>query len=127
MNIVNSSNIKLRFGFIGAGSIGSLFGGFLASVKYEKYSIEIVFFCREEHCSEIMKNGLEIQTSGKTLKVRNIIAYENLKPIEKILNEDPHYHFDFLIISTKTPDLEKSLIQFKSIIDSCNWVILLQI
>jgi 2-dehydropantoate 2-reductase len=126
MNKLNSPKNKLRFGFIGAGSIGSLFGGLLASVKHEKYSIEIVFFCRKEHCQEIKKTGLEIQTRGEILKVINIIAYENLIQVDKIVNEDSNYHFNFLFISTKTPDLEKSLNQFKKIIDPSTWVIILQ-
>ena len=126
MNILNSPKKKLRFGFIGAGSIGSLFGGLLASVKHKKYSFEIVFFCRKEHCQEIKKKGLEIQTRGEILKVSNIIAYDNLKQVEKMINDDPNYHFNFLFISTKTPDLEKSLIEFKNIIDSSFWVIILQ-
>jgi len=126
MNILNYPKNELRFGFIGAGSIGSLFGGLLASVKLEKYSIEIVFFCRKAHCYEIMKNGLEIQTQGEIFKVGNIIAYENLTEVDKIVSEDPNYHFDFLFFSTKTPDLEKSLIQYKKLIDPSTWIIILQ-
>ncbi len=126
MNMLNSPKNKLRFGFIGAGSIGSLFGGLLASVKRENVSIEIVFFGRKEHCQEIMKRGLKIQSHGEILKVNNIIAYDNLKLFEKFINENPNYHFNFLFISTKTPDLEKSLIKFKNIIDSSSWVIILQ-
>ncbi|MHA1747680.1 MAG: ketopantoate reductase family protein, partial [Promethearchaeota archaeon] len=124
MNMLNKN--KLRFGFIGAGSIGSLFGGLLASVKRENFSIEIIFFGRKEHCQEIMKRGLEIQSHREVLKVRNIIAYDNLKLVEEIINEDPNYHFNFLFISTKTFDLENSLIQYKNIIDSSSWVIILQ-
>ena len=126
MNILNSPKKKLKFGFIGAGSIGSLFGGLLASIKHNEYSIEITFFCRKEHCLEIKKKGLEIQTRGEILKISNIIAYENLNQVDKIIKENSNYHFNFLFISTKTPNLEKSLIQYKKIIDSSSWVIILQ-
>lgn len=126
MNALNSHKKKMRIGFIGAGSIGSLFGGLLASIKQERYSFEIVFFCRREHCREIKKGGLVIQTPGKTINLKNIIAYENIKQVEKNIIEDPNYHFRFLFISTKIPDLEKSLIQFKKIIDSSSWVVILQ-
>ena len=36
---------NLNIGVIGAGSIGSLFGGYLASIESPLYSINVFFFC----------------------------------------------------------------------------------
>jgi ketopantoate reductase len=35
---------KIKIGFIGAGAIGSLFGGYLAEIKSKKFLIEVIFF-----------------------------------------------------------------------------------
>ncbi|MFX1345392.1 MAG: ketopantoate reductase family protein [Promethearchaeota archaeon] len=117
---------KLRIGFIGAGSIGSLFGGYLANIKSEVYELEVIFFCQREHMEAINKRGLRIHKNQDVKEISNILAYEN----EKILVEKSERHncfrFDYIFLTTKTYDMEKALLQYKKLTDVSNWFVILQ-
>ena len=67
----------VRFGIIGAGSIGSLFGGALADIPSSNYKAETVFFSRKAHVDEINANGLTLESNQKIRKIKKIIAFEN--------------------------------------------------
>ncbi len=48
----------IRIGYIGAGSIGSLFGGYIANVRSEESDIDTIFFCSRVHAETINQSGL---------------------------------------------------------------------
>ena len=99
----------IRIVIIGAGSIGSLFGGYLASIHSSQYSVEVVFFCRKEHADEINKNGLIMQKNSESLQVKKILAFE--KPNDY----DMRFGFDYAFLSIKAHETEKILIEYKEI------------
>ncbi len=117
---------KLRIGFIGAGSIGSLFGGYLASIKSEKYSVEVILFCRGKHAEEINNNGLILNVDQQIKEIRNIKAFESPDKFMGASLQESESSFDFLFLTTKTYDIEGALTQYKKLIDSCKWVVVLQ-
>jgi len=76
----------LKIGFIGAGSLGSLFGGYLADIKSDIYSIEITFFCNKAHADMINKKGLNMKKNQDIRVVKNIKAFEDEKFFEEKIN-----------------------------------------
>ena len=74
---MNKQNITI--GVIGSGSIGSLFGGYLASISSDEYDINMFFFGREAHINAINKNGLLIKTKTDNIRIKKIIGYKNPK------------------------------------------------
>ncbi|MFW9936572.1 MAG: ketopantoate reductase family protein [Candidatus Thorarchaeota archaeon] len=117
---------KLRIGIIGAGSIGSLFGGYLAGLDSEDYSLDIIFFGTKQHINEINKYGLKIHHENVTISINNVNAYESPDVIEKIIENDSTWNFDFLFLSTKTYDLEASLKQYQKLIQASKYIVILQ-
>jgi len=114
--------IKLKIGFIGAGSIGSLFGGYLASIKSDYYILDINFFCRREHAEVINKNGLIIEIFNEIKEIKNIRAYESAEYFRKTSENT----FDFLFLTTKCYDIVGALTQYKELINECKWFVVLQ-
>ncbi|UCC19124.1 MAG: ketopantoate reductase family protein [Promethearchaeota archaeon] len=117
---------ELRIGFIGAGSIGSLFGGYLADIKSDIYSISVIFFCNKAHADEINKKGLKLYINQQTRVIENIEAYENEQIIKDKTVEDPSFEFDFLFLTTKAYDSEAAIIQYKNLVEKSKWLVILQ-
>lgn len=117
---------KLRIGIIGAGSIGSLFGGYLASIISEDFLLQVIFFGNRGQVDEINKHGLMIFQGKKSISVNTIKAYENSNVIEEIISKNSEYNFDFIFLSIKTYDLESALKQYKKIIKSSKYIVILQ-
>lgn len=116
----------LKIGFIGAGSIGSLFGGYLASIHTDEDPLEINFFCRKDHRDAINNEGLGLSTDEGDLLLTNVKAYESAEEFIKAQSIDINYHFDYLFITTKAYDLERVMIHYRMVIDSSSWLIVLQ-
>jgi len=117
---------RVKIGFIGAGSIGSLFGGYLASLKSDEYSTEVILFCRESHANEINKNGLILKRGQSELKITELKAYKNPKEADDLLLKDSDFSFDFLFLTTKAYDLETAMVEYRRVIESSKWIIILQ-
>ncbi|MFX0155206.1 MAG: 2-dehydropantoate 2-reductase, partial [Candidatus Hodarchaeota archaeon] len=117
---------RVRIGFIGAGSIGSLFGGYLADNKSDIYSIEIIFFCMENHANVINKEGLKLYRNQEIRTVKNIKAYENEKLIEEKIDHDSNFKFDFVFLTTKAYDIESAIFQYKKILNASKYIVILQ-
>ncbi len=111
---------NIKIGFIGAGSIGSLFGGSLASLKTPKYSIEVTFFCRNLHAKAINENGLKLENNDGIQNIKVIKAYEEPEKF------DDHYVFDFLFLSIKTYDIEIVMKKYENLVQKCKWLVILQ-
>ena len=124
LRILSKKNI--RIGFIGAGSIGSLFGGYLAEIRSDLYSIEVIFFSRKAHADEVNKNGLKLERNQQISVIRNIRAYENEKIFEAMVKQDPSFRFDFIFLTTKAYDSEAAIVQYKKVIDISSWLVILQ-
>lgn len=116
---------RIKIGFIGAGSIGSLFGGYLAAIQSKNYVPELIFFCREDHAKMINKSGLKIDLKGSIRIVDNIKAFKNLE--DYISSQvDKNIGFDFIFLTTKTYDIKKALFQYMDLIEKTKWLVILQ-
>ncbi|MFX1316298.1 MAG: ketopantoate reductase family protein [Promethearchaeota archaeon] len=120
------NNNMLRIGIIGAGSIGSLFGGYLANIKYITHFPEVLFFCRKNHAEAINRNGLKIIRNQSINDIRGIKAYENEKIIEEKILKDSSFNFDFIFLTTKAYDLETAMFQYSNLINVSKNLIILQ-
>ena len=120
------NKINLRIGFIGAGSIGSLFGGYLANNKSDNYSLEVIFFNREPHVDAVNKKGLKIYRNQEIKVIKNIRAYKDEKFFEDKIDHDSSFKFDFIFLTTKTYDIETVILQYKRIIDASKYLVILQ-
>ena len=121
---MNKTNI--RIGFIGAGSIGSLFGGYIANIKSDIYDLNVIFFCKKVQTNAIKRKGLIIHKNKAIKEIKNIEAYENEKDFEEKLIKDPNLKFNFIFLTTKAYDNEDALFQYKNIINSSKWLVILQ-
>ena len=120
------SEKKYKIGFIGAGSIGSLFGGYLAGLTSDKYSTEVIFFCRQAHARAINQKGLKLQKFKSFKEVHAINAYVDEKEYFNLFRNDISIEFDFLFLTTKTYDLKNAIDQYKKLIERSRWLIILQ-
>ncbi|MFW9825180.1 MAG: ketopantoate reductase family protein [Candidatus Thorarchaeota archaeon] len=120
------SKRKIRIGFIGAGSIGSLFGGYIANIESDLFDLDVRFICLGDHAAAINQDGLEIVKDQKISKINSIQAYENEKGLEENLQVNPSFGFDFIFLTTKTYDIEKAVKQYQKLIDVSNYVVILQ-
>ena len=116
----------VKIGFIGTGSIGSLFGAYLASIHSDENPLEIIFFGRRNHADAINKEGLRLTAGDKDLFLKNIKVYESASEFMGSLEIGDSSNFDFLFLTTKAYDIERSMVQFKNLIESSNWFIILQ-
>ncbi len=121
---MNKTNI--RIGVIGAGSIGSLFGGYIANIKSDIYDLNVIFFCKKVQANAIKRKGLIIHKNKAIKEIKNIEAYENEKDLEEKLIKDPNLKFNFIFLTTKAYDSKDALFQYKSIINSSKWLVILQ-
>lgn len=116
----------IRIGFIGAGSIGSLFGGYIASIRSKKYFINVILFGKEPHVRAIKEKGLVIYKSDEIRRINNIESYENPEVVEKRLLKESQLVFDFIFLTTKAYDLELALSQYKNLINASKCIVILQ-
>jgi len=117
---------ELRIGFIGAGSIGSLFGGYLSSIDSDDYSLEVIFFGEKEHVDEINKKGLKLYKKQTVISIDSIKAYENQDMVESFIKKDSSYRFNFVFLTTKTYDIESALEQYRNLIKRSSKLVILQ-
>jgi 2-dehydropantoate 2-reductase len=119
-------NKIVRIGFIGAGAIGSLFGGYLALAIQNDYSTKIIFFARPDHVKAVNRKGLVIQKNSNILTIKNIKAFDNYNSYKSSTSLDNRDDFEYLFITTKTYNTKQAINAYKNLIDSSKWIILLQ-
>lgn len=119
-------NKPIKIALIGAGSIGSLFGGYLASVDSGKHDTEVVLFCRKDHAHAVKKNGLILHDESSTIKIKNIKVFENIKQFQEQSGASTDKIFNFLFLTTKTYDIESALTEYKELVDLCGKLVILQ-
>ncbi|MFO8019449.1 MAG: 2-dehydropantoate 2-reductase [Promethearchaeia archaeon] len=125
-------NKKIKIGFIGAGSIGSLFGAYLTKFQEKRSSgeeskISVVFFCRSAHANQINKKGLQLENEEGISIIRGIKAYTNSQDylVDEELNRESIF-FDYLFLTTKTYDIKSALNQYKTIVKQSKYLVILQ-
>ncbi|NAS11242.1 ketopantoate reductase family protein [Poritiphilus flavus] len=91
---------KFRIIVVGIGGVGGYFGGLLAREFEHSDSVEVVFVARGEHLKKIQEDGLKVIQGNKEFIARPKVAVESVTQIGPA---------DFILICTKTFDLEQTL------------------
>lgn len=99
---------KVKIMIAGIGGVGGYFGGFLASHFHQSKNVEINFFARGENLREIKKNGLKVIKGKSEFIAKPTLATDN--PTEMGTA-------DFIIIATKSYDLETIVQQLQTCIN----------
>ena len=86
----------------GIGGVGGYFGGLLAKQFSESNEIEIYFLARGENLKQIQKNGLKVIKGDTQFIVKPKLATDNANEIGIA---------DYIILCTKSYDLEKTIEQ----------------
>lgn len=93
---------KTKIIIAGIGGVGGYFGGLLAKKFYNNDKVEICFVARGEHLTEIVNNGLKVIKGSNRFIAKPILATDNPSEIGIA---------DFIIIGTKSYDLETTIQQ----------------
>ncbi len=93
----------MKFLIMGAGAIGSVIGGFLAKAGHE-----VTLVGRGEHIKSIKNNGLRIDG----IWGKHTIGHEKFKAL---LTEPAPDEYDYVLITVKSYDTEKTAKQLKSV------------
>ncbi|MFM9946018.1 MAG: ketopantoate reductase family protein [Bacteroidia bacterium] len=105
---MQNSNIKTKIIIAGIGGVGGYFGGLLAKYFYDKENVEINFFARGTHLKEIQSHGLKVIKGDSEFITRPTLVTDN--PSEMGIA-------DFIIIATKSYDLEAMIHQLQPCIN----------
>lgn len=122
---VNMNKKLFKIGIIGAGSIGSLFGGYLANLanlKPKFYKVEVILFGRRAHIGAINREGLSISKDSEIIEIKNIKGYTNPREYQEEDNEK----FKYLFLTTKTYDIKEALSEYENLIKDAEWLVILQ-
>ncbi|MFZ7136806.1 MAG: ketopantoate reductase family protein [archaeon] len=102
----------MKVAVMGAGAIGSLFGGFLADS-----GTDVTFIAREAHVKAINQNGLVIDGLSKK-HVTNVKAVTSAK----VLTET----FDLVLLTVKAYDTAQAVLEAKSLLGNNSVLLCLQ-
>lgn len=100
--------MKTKIVIVGLGGVGGYYGGLLAKRYVNDPEIEICFFARGEHLKKVQENGLTVITETETFIAHPTLATDNILEIGKA---------DYVIMTTKSYDLESTILQIKPCID----------
>jgi len=95
---------KTKIIIAGIGGVGGYFGGLLAKRFYEDDNVEISFLARGQHLEEIQRGGLKVIKGEEQFIAKPKLATDNPAAIGIA---------DFIILSTKSYDLETVMQQLK--------------
>ncbi|MFK7923492.1 MAG: ketopantoate reductase family protein [Bacteroidia bacterium] len=99
---------KTKIIIAGIGGVGGYFGGLLAHHWEDDQAVEIHFLARGEHLKQIKAQGLKVIKGDESFVARPTSATDNPADIGKV---------DFVIVCTKTYDLESVIEQLRPNID----------
>jgi len=99
---------KIKIVVAGIGGVGGYFGGLLAKHYENSDSIEICFLARGEHLKKIRANGLKVIHDQNEFFARPAIATGNASEIGNA---------DYILLCTKSYDLDATIQQIKPCID----------
>ena len=106
--------MKIKIAIVGLGGVGGYFGGMLAKHYANNPEIEIYFVARGAHLKRVQENGLTLITEKGTFQVFPTLATDNVTEIGTA---------DYIILTSKSYDLDNTVEQIKPLI-SANTIIL---
>jgi 2-dehydropantoate 2-reductase len=101
---------------LGAGSLGSVFGGFLAKKN------EVSMVGREWHLGKVREQGLRISGIWGDFQVKNLRVYTSLDEMKGIQDTE----FDLIFVSVKSYDTSSVMKEYFSLMSKENFVISIQ-
>jgi 2-dehydropantoate 2-reductase len=104
----------MKIVIVGIGGVGGYYGGFLAKKFEDSSEIEIYFLARGTNLQKIQQEGLKVIAKTGTFIAHPKLATDDVSEIGKA---------DYIILCTKSYDLESTVMQIKPLVDS-NTVIL---
>lgn len=102
-------NRKIKIIIAGIGGVGGYFGGLLAKKYQNSPDVEIIFIARGEHLKQIQTSGLKVIKGPETFIARPHLTTDDT---------DEAGVADYLIICTKSYDLESAVEQLKACINA---------
>lgn len=106
--------MKIKIVIVGLGGVGGYYGGLLAKKYLNNPEIEIYFLSRGANLKKVQENGLKVITENETFTVHPQLATDSLCNVGQA---------DYVILTTKSYDLEATINQIKPCI-SKNTVVL---
>jgi 2-dehydropantoate 2-reductase len=104
----------MKIVIVGIGGVGGYYGGLLAKKFEDSSEIEIHFLARGANLQKIKKDGLKVISKGETFIAHPRLATDTVNEIGRA---------DYIILCTKSYDLESTIMQIKPLIDQ-NTIIL---
>ncbi|MEI8086127.1 MAG: 2-dehydropantoate 2-reductase [Paludibacter sp.] len=96
--------MKTKIVIVGLGGVGGYYGGLLARQYAESPEVEIYFVVRGAHLKKVQEEGLTVITETGTFVVHPTLATDNVTEIGVA---------DYVIMTTKSYDLEATIHQIK--------------
>lgn len=106
--------MKTKIVVVGLGGVGGYFGGMLAKYYAKNPDVEVFFVARGAHLQKVQEHGLTLKTENGTFQLYPTLATDDIKEIGIA---------DYIILTTKSYDLETTVAQIKPIV-GVNTVIL---
>ncbi len=100
---------KIKIIVAGIGGVGGYFGGLLAKQFSESTEVEIYFLARGEHLKQIQANGLKVLKGNTAFIAKPTLATDNANEIGVV---------DYILLCTKSYDLESVIDQLQPCIDN---------
>lgn len=95
---------KTKIVVVGIGGVGGFFGGLLAQKYKDSTAVEVVFVARGEHLKQIQTNGLHVLQGASTFTAYPALATDKAAAIGPA---------DYMLLCTKSYDLEATIEQIK--------------
>lgn len=96
--------MKKKIVIVGLGGVGGYYGGLLAKHYADDPDIEIYFVARGKHLKKVQQKGLTVITETGTFVVKPTLATDNVSEIGTA---------DYVIMTTKSYDLDATITQIK--------------
>src|ERR1043165_1446285 len=100
--------MKTKIIVAGIGGVGGWFGGLLASAFSESDKVEVDFLARGEHLRQIQQRGLKMLQGEHERIAKPRLATDNATEIGIC---------DYILVCTKSYDLEQVMMQVRPCID----------
>jgi len=106
--------MKTKIVIVGLGGVGGYYGGLLAKRYADDSSVEVYFVARGAHLKKVQENGLKVITETGLFVAKPTLATDNVSEIGIA---------DYVILTTKSYDLDATVLQIKPCVGA-NTVIL---
>lgn len=101
--------MKVRILIAGIGGVGGWFGGLLAKAFFESDEVEIIFLARGQHLNKIREHGLKVVKGADEFVVKPALATNDTAEIGPV---------DYILLCTKSYDLDNTLLQLAPCINN---------